>query len=157
MNKTCPNHPERKVYSKQLCRSCYEKQLISNNSEFKNRQLENSRRWASLNSEKKKEYDKNRRLKVGPQTKERFSRYLKKKFNITLEQYNKLVLDSGNKCEICGRPPSKDKKLHLDHCHTTNNIRGLLCAQCNWYLGFIDKDPSIVNKIIKYRKQWKKL
>lgn len=150
--KFCINHNDKKVYCKGLCRKCYEKQLIDKNPEYKIRQLENSRRWSRENPERKKEYDKKRREKVGNQTKKRFTSYLKTKFNMSYEQYEDLTNSQNNKCKICGRPPSKNKKLHLDHCHTTGKVRGLLCAQCNWYLGFIDKDYTIIEKIINYLK-----
>lgn len=148
---TC--HPEKRAICKGLCRCCYEKQLREKNPEFAERQRENSRSWTLKNKDRKKEYDKRRRERVGPESEKRFNRYLNKKFNITRDKYNNIVDSQNNKCAICGRGPAENgKKLHLDHCHKTNKIRGLLCAQCNWYLGFIEKDYTILNKILQYLK-----
>jgi hypothetical protein len=40
---------------------------------------------------------------------------------------------SGGKevCQICGRPPSRNRRLDRDHDHKTGVPRGLLCVKCN--------------------------
>ena len=52
------------------------------------------------------------------------------------------------KCELCGR----ETITVFDHCHTTNKFRGWLCNLCNMYLGVIDKDPDIIERIVEYRR-----
>jgi ribosomal protein S14 len=42
-----------------------------------------------------------------------------------------IVLNGGERCGICGRPPSAVRRLDRDHCHRTGLKRGLLCARCN--------------------------
>lgn len=43
-----------------------------------------------------------------------------------------LIALHGDKCAICNKPSSAFKKrLSVDHNHTTNKIRGLLCYRCN--------------------------
>lgn len=44
--------------------------------------------------------------------------------------YERLVAEHGEFCAICGRPP-KTRRLHIDHDHRTEEIRGLLCHACN--------------------------
>ncbi len=61
---------------------------------------------------------------------EYFGNYVKTRYGITLEQYEKCMATS-KKCEICG----DTNNLHYDHNHVTNNFRGVLCAQCNSGLG----------------------
>lgn len=147
---TC--HPERPFYCKGLCRNCYEKQLRINNPEYWERQKENVRKWGALNKEHRSNYDKDKR-KNNPNIKlEDRKRHYKYNYNITLEELDKLIIEQDNKCRICNRSPNKDKRLHLDHNHETREIRGLLCAQCNWYVGFIEKDPQILSKIKEYLK-----
>lgn len=46
-------------------------------------------------------------------------------------------------CAICGGPPNgPGKRLHIDHCHDTGRIRGLLCGKCNTMIGLADNDPE---------------
>ncbi|AOR76515.1 endonuclease domain-containing protein [Novosphingobium resinovorum] len=41
----------------------------------------------------------------------------------------------GNKCKICRVELTK---FHIDHCHKTNKVRGLLCHRCNIRLAALD-------------------
>ena len=45
--------------------------------------------------------------------------------------YERLVAEHGGEaCWICGAAP-KTRRLHIDHDHRTDAIRGLLCHRCN--------------------------
>ena len=63
------------------------------------------------------------------------SRLLAKR-NLTEEQYQQMLADCGNACEICRTPFTS--RPFIDHDHTTNEVRGLLCTQCNSALERID-------------------
>lgn len=52
------------------------------------------------------------------------------KYGITEEEYLKIFNYQGGVCAICGNAP-KAQKLHVDHDHHTNMVRGLLCLWCN--------------------------
>lgn len=67
---------------------------------------------------------------------------LRKKYGITLDRYNEMLLDQGGVCAICGNRETRvDKRVNrtsylaVDHCHTTGKVRGLLCHSCNSMLG----------------------
>lgn len=93
-----------------------------------------------------------------------FDAHLRRKFGITLEQYNAMLAEQGGVCAICGDPPtiqsgiSKGHKqgrqtkprLVVDHDHATGKIRGLLCIPCNRGIGFLKDDPVIVRFALKY-------
>ena len=71
-----------------------------------------------------------------PTKKEKDAKYrawaatLKRKYGITAKEYEALFKRQGGVCAICGRPP-KTRRLHVDHCHRTKVVRGLLCFRCN--------------------------
>lgn len=49
--------------------------------------------------------------------------------NLTYDEY--IIINGGEHCGICGRKPSKNRKLDRDHDHHTHLPRGLLCSRCN--------------------------
>ena len=73
----------------------------------------------------------------------------KYRYGITLDDYKIMVNEQNNKCKICGQPPSK-RGLFVDHCHMTNNIRGLLCQACNIAIGQMKDDPERLEKAANY-------
>ncbi len=79
---------------------------------------------------------------------------LKRCYNLTVAQYEKMrEIQEGN-CKICGSNESKEyyKKLSIDHCHTTGKVRGLLCKSCNHGLGNFNDDISTMQKAMEYLK-----
>ena len=62
--------------------------------------------------------------------------YLRKNYNITLDQYNELREFQEYACYICRAPEANFKNgMAVDHCHTHGTTRGLLCWHCNRALG----------------------
>ena len=76
--------------------------------------------------------------------------YLKRKYGITPEEYDKLLAEQGGGCAICGRPPTPGISLHVDHDHVTGAIRGLLCFRCNNALGDFDDDHDRLRAALSY-------
>jgi hypothetical protein len=77
--------------------------------------------------------------------------WLKRNYNITFEEYNKLFAEQEGKCAICGvHQNDLKKKLSVDHNHETGEIRGLLCNSCNLSLGHAKEDTKILLKMIDY-------
>lgn len=54
------------------------------------------------------------------------------------------------KCGICG---TTDGRLHVDHCHTTGQVRGLLCRTCNIGLGHFKDSPELLGLAAAYLNQ----
>ena len=75
-------------------------------------------------------------------------RELKSKYDITPEQYDVMVIEQGGQCAICQEIP--DHILFVDHDHSTNYIRGLLCSRCNLLLGQARDDPHILREAARY-------
>ena len=144
-------HPNRKMQAKGLCKNCYDKQLKISNPKYKQAQMSNTTRWAKANPEKYKIIQKRRQDKdrKDPSAKlRRRNSMLKRKYGITHGEYLELHKQQNGGCALCFR---QEEILHVDHNHDTGRVRGLLCHQCNWYLGTIDADPKIIDRIIKYR------
>lgn len=74
----------------------------------------------------------------------------KTKYGITTEQYKQMLVDQNNLCKICNLPESSGRELYVDHNHLTNEVRGLLCNQCNTALGKFKDNPELLRSAIKY-------
>ena len=77
--------------------------------------------------------------------------FLKCKYNLSLEEYNNLLVSQGSCCAICSKffNPSSTS-LCVDYDHKTGNIRGLLCMTCNRGIGLLKDSVEILEKAIKY-------
>lgn len=96
-------------------------------------------------------------LKNKVKSKEIKSNRLKRIYNISIEEYDEMLLLQNGVCYICKSPPknntSKQCSLAVDHCHKTGSVRKLLCFSCNVALGFVDDDISRLEKLIEYLKE----
>jgi len=81
---------------------------------------------------------------------------LKKIYGITNEEYDRMLIEQNYECKICKvkhQPHSRESRLHIDHCHKSTKIRGLLCGQCNKGLGHFRDDPGLLLIAIAYLKK----
>lgn len=74
--------------------------------------------------------------------------HLRKKYGLSLEEYQELFDRQGGRCAICREGPDgagrKYGHLNVDHDHDTGLVRGLLCSRCNTALGLLRDDLEIV-------------
>ena len=104
--------------------------------------------WYEANTEKAKA--KSVAWKKANPNRHRSSR-LKQRYGIMLEQYDAMLLAQNSCCAICQQHTSKlDKPLHVDHCHLTGKIRGLLCRKCNLALGNFEDNVDFLRSGIIY-------
>jgi len=69
---------------------------------------------------------------------------------MAIEEFDRLLLLQGGVCAICGETERKFSRLSVDHDHSDNKIRGLLCSACNSGLGrFRDKQELLI-KALEY-------
>lgn len=67
---------------------------------------------------------------------------LKHLYGLTLEAFDDLLRAQNGECAICRTTtPGGRGSWHVDHCHQTNRVRGVLCAGCNVGLGHMQDDP----------------
>lgn len=84
-------------------------------------------------------------------------KYLKRKYGISLKQYNKMLKKQKGRCAICGKKQSECKRnLAVDHSHKPPyEVRGLLCTYCNTHLLKCLRDNKEIAKgLIKYLQNW---
>jgi hypothetical protein len=74
---------------------------------------------------------------------------LKERYGITKEQYETMLEDQGGTCAICTSASTKGS-LHVDHCHSTGRVRGLLCPECNKALGLLRDNVETLHRAIQY-------
>lgn len=77
--------------------------------------------------------------------------YFKNKYNLSIDDYEKIVMSQNFACLICGRHQDElEQKLFVDHDHETGRVRGLLCSSCNSLLGYSKDNISILESAIEY-------
>ena len=79
-------------------------------------------------------------------------RRLLKRYGITNDEYERLLLVREGCCWVCGKKPS-GRRLHVDHDHKKKgraSIRGLVCWACNSMLQRGRDDPAILRSAADY-------
>lgn len=130
----------------------------------RNNNAEQARNWREKNSEKWKEITKKSQSKYYKNNKEKCrqasnkwlnknenyfrKRDLKRQYGLTLDDIEKMKNSQNNKCKIC----LEEKELVVDHCHKTNQVRGLLCRNCNYALGHFKDSINIISNALEYLK-----
>ena len=105
---------------------------------------EKNRLWVKNNHEQKQHTSRTSKLKLN--------------YNITIEEYNKMLFNQNGVCKICNEKEiQKGKKgtewsLSVDHCHITGKIRGLLCSRCNVGLSKFRDNIKYFESAINYLK-----
>lgn len=114
---------------------------------------------------KQAEYRERNREKLARRARERYAEnpharregnrrsFIKARYGITHDEKYALLAQQGGRCAICGtdEPPTKTR-WHVDHCHSTNIVRGILCQHCNNMLGMAKDRPEIFERAISYLK-----
>lgn len=102
-------------------------------------------------SEKGKEYKAKRLALQGDALRKKFVAVERKRlYGITQEQFDEMKNNQNNLCAICKNPLDHGKNTCVDHCHTTNKIRGVLCAKCNFGLGQFNDSIQRLKSAIEY-------
>jgi len=89
--------------------------------------------------------------------KDKYNQYKRKykifnKYNLTEYEYKELIKSQNNCCAICGinAEDVRYKTLCIDHNHTTQKVRGLLCPTCNRGLGLFQDSTEVLEKALDY-------
>ena len=122
---------------KNFCKSCNNKKSQA--------------RFHSKSKEEKYEHGKRNRDNLGA---EYFQNYnLKKRYGITLEDFENQLDTQDNKCYICEDKFESKKDTRVDHNHETGEMRKILCHNCNALLGHSKEDGRILRNAMKYLEE----
>jgi hypothetical protein len=85
-------------------------------------------------------------------------RRLQRLYGITKEDYLYFLEKQKGRCAICkridsGHSGTSEDMFHVDHCHKTGRVRGLLCYNYNIGIGYLRDDPSIMISAANYIRE----
>lgn len=133
------------------CKDCWRR--IQQNAYIRNREkrIQAAQEWKLRNPEKYAE--QKRRYQLDPVYRQRKrasdrAGYLRRKYGLSISDYEFLVASQGGLCAICGR--ADPSGLHIDHAHDSKLIRGLLCGKCNKAIGLFDERPELFAEAARY-------
>jgi hypothetical protein len=143
------------------------KKCVANNKEYMkeyhNRTSEDRKNYRKKNSKLLSEKTISWQKKNPERTKYLSRKSHLKKYNLTPEQYDKILILQNNKCLICKKDASNfTKSLHVDHDHKCcagkescgNCVRGLLCNNCNTILAHCKDNIETLESVIDYLRRW---
>lgn len=84
----------------------------------------------------------------------RRTRDLRRRYGISVAEFDELYRQQGGKCAICKQVPEPMRNgrssMHVDHDHATGLVRGLLCHRCNTALGLLRESRRMLKAIDRY-------
>jgi len=107
--------------------------------------------WKEANPERIKElkarwYVENREKSRASSKRSAFMR----NYGITPEQAEQMLEAQDFVCAICTSDAPGQKGWHVDHCHSSGKVRGILCGFCNLMLGYARDNKSTLTKAVEY-------
>jgi len=88
---------------------------------------------------------------------------LKARYGISADEYQRMYHAQNGCCAICKRAvisqiaaaatasrKGKIDSAHVDHCHKTGRVRGLLCSECNTGIGYLKENAEVLQNAIAY-------
>jgi len=142
-------HEPRKpiIEGTKICKTC---NIEKETEEFGNILVKNKLyKQASCKTCKNKQRTEKRKLDADKEKLRKRKQRLMAKYGLTIENYEVMYGNQEGKCFICNKPESL---LHVDHCHTSGNVRGLLCSNCNVGLGNFKDNVENLLKAVEYLK-----
>ena len=129
------NKEARKAYQRSIYDPAKKKEY-DNRPENRERILSQKKEWRENNPDRVVVHKQNTRLKP---------------YNLTEEEYKTKLIEQNYQCSICSTDITD--KNHIDHCHKSGKVRGLLCRKCNIGLGMFNDNVECMEKAIEYVKR----
>ena len=80
---------------------------------------------------------------------------LRFRYKLTVDQYDSMEKQQQGLCAICHGPSRDGRRLHVDHDHSTGQVRELLCGACNRAVGYLQESEEIALSLAGYLRRWK--
>jgi hypothetical protein len=77
------------------------------------------------------------------------------KYGLTDAQVSQMHDAQNDTCPGCLKPLDHAGTPHVDHCHSTGVVRGLLCSRCNLALGHVRDEPESLRRLADYLERSK--
>lgn len=116
-----------------------------------------ARKWRRENPERSREHwNKHNRARLADPEYVRFraERTMLLKYGLTQADFDALLASQGGVCAICkGDRNGPGARFHVDHCHNSDKVRGLLCGRCNTAIGLLQDNPEIADAAAAYLRR----
>jgi hypothetical protein len=118
------------------------------------RQREASRRWRLAHPERSRANSKKWRSAHPDRAKRSaHAAQIKHRYGMTVEDKSRMFASQGNLCAICGSEAPRGRGWHIDHCHSSGRVRGILCGPCNHALGLAGESPRVLEEMAAYLRR----
>jgi len=112
------------------------------------------KKYHRINTEQRREYKKKYHPQWCKHNPEKVrAGQLKYKYNLTPDDYEKMLEEQNRMCAICGETERVRSRLSIDHDHVTGKVRELVCSRCNTAMGFLDDSSIKTSKMADYLKR----
>ncbi|MCZ7974387.1 endonuclease VII domain-containing protein [Agrobacterium salinitolerans] len=91
-----------------------------------------------------------RNSRVSPETKRKWN--ISSRYGLTPDDVERMLTEQEGLCAICREV--LPVRYHIDHCHSTNKVRGILCHGCNLKLPIVER-PELLAAAIAYLEKAK--
>lgn len=107
------------------------------------------REWRERNTDAVKRYRIDNRQK-------NYRQELVRKYGVDPAWFDRQLQQQGNLCVCCKRHfqwGNKQTSPHVDHCHKTQTVRGILCNRCNTVLGLCEDNANLLSILARYLRK----
>ena len=127
--------------------------------EYRQRKRDHSNAWARANRDKINARQRTRyatdpgfRAAERERARKDRRRRICRTCGLTVQDFDAMLARQGNACGICRRRFRGTP--HIDHCHLTGWVRGLLCHGCNTGIGSFGDNPAFMFQAGFYMQAW---
>ena len=76
-----------------------------------------------------------------------------RKYGLAPEAFAEMMREQQDSCATCHKKfdwGDKQTKPHIDHCHASKLVRGILCNRCNTVLGLVSDSTALLKSLSGY-------